>query len=124
MCWRLRDTDQPALKLRFIRIQTLCFKSLRIVDILEIFAEYKVLRHSWRWPRFMLEGFGEMEQTLKRELWQLQDQEGPAGAEAGVRLVEPTASLRRLGREPGRTRVREGLARSAPGTAPSAAAAP
>ena len=72
----------------------------------------------------MLEGFGEMEQTLKRELWQLQDQEGPAGAEAGVRLVEPTASLRRLGREPGRTRVREGLARSAPGTAPSAAAAP
>ena len=60
MCRRLRDTDQPAFKLRSMRIQTLCFKSLRIVDILEIFAEYKVLRHSWRWPRFMLEGFGEM----------------------------------------------------------------
>lgn len=72
----------------------------------------------------MLEGFGEMEQTLKRELWQLKDQEGPAEAEAGVRLVETTASRRRLGREPGRTRAREGLARSAPGTAPSAVAAP
>lgn len=62
---RLRETDQLALKLRSVRIQTLCFKSLNVVDVREIYAEYKLLRHSWRWPRFMLEGFGKMEQTLK-----------------------------------------------------------
>lgn len=121
---RLRETDQLALKLRSVQIQTLCFKSPSVVNVREISAEYKVLRHSWRWPRFIVEGFGETEQTLKRELWQLQDQEGSAEAEAGVRLVEPTAGLRRPGREPGRSRVRGEFARSAPGTAPSAAAAP
>ena len=91
---RLRETDQLALKLRSVQIQTLCFKSLSVVNVREICAEYKVLRHSWHWPRFMVEGFGETEQT----------QTGTVA----------TSGSRRVCQSRGRSPTRRALGRSAP----------